>query len=121
LTPHDINFISAHGTSTKLGDRTETEAIKLAFGKLAYSIPITALKSTTGHMLAASGAIEAALVLMSLKEGIIPPTAHLREPDPDCDLDYVTECRRAYLECGLSQSFGFGGLNSVLVFRNIRG
>jgi len=119
LKPHDIHFISAHGTSTCLGDKTETEAIKRSFGQYAYSIPITSLKSVTGHMLAASGALEAALTLLSLKEGVITPTIHLRERDPECDLDYVTECRRASLKYALSQSFGFGGLNAVLVFRKL--
>ncbi len=119
LKPHDIHFISAHGTSTCLGDKTETEAIKRSFGKYAYSIPITSLKSVTGHMLAASGALEAAVTLLCLKEGVITPTIHLRERDPECDLDYVTECRRASLKYALSQSFGFGGLNAVLVFRKL--
>jgi beta-ketoacyl-acyl-carrier-protein synthase II len=119
LKPHDIDFISAHGTSTCLGDKTETEAIKRSFGKYAYSIPITSLKSVTGHMLAASGALEAAVTLLCLKEGVITPTIHLRERDPECDLDYVTECRRASLKYALSQSFGFGGLNAVVVFRKL--
>jgi 3-oxoacyl-[acyl-carrier-protein] synthase II len=119
LMPYDIHFISAHGTSTRLGDKTETEAVKRVFGKHAYSIPITSLKSVTGHMLAASGALEAALVLMGLKEGVITPTAHLKERDPECDLDYVTECRSADLQYAISQSFGFGGVNAVLVFRRL--
>lgn len=117
LNPRDIHFISAHGTSTRLGDRTETEAIKKAFGKYAYNIPVTSLKSVTGHMLAASGALEAALSLMGLREGLVTPTAHLQERDPECDLDYVTECRPIAAVHALSQSFGFGGLNAVLVFR----
>jgi beta-ketoacyl-acyl-carrier-protein synthase II len=119
LKPHDIHFISAHGTSTCLGDKTETEAIKRSFGKYAYGIPITSLKSVTGHMLAASGALEAAVTLLCLREGVITPTIHLRERDPECDLDYVTECRCASLKYALSQSFGFGGLNAVLVFRRL--
>lgn len=119
LKPHEIHFISAHGTSTCLGDKTETEAIKRSFGKYAYGIPITSLKSVTGHMLAASGALEAAVTLLCLKEGVITPTVHLRERDPECDLDYVTECRCASLKYALSQSFGFGGLNAVLVFRKL--
>jgi len=119
LKPHEIHFISAHGTSTCLGDKTETEAIKRSFGKYAYGIPITSLKSVTGHMLAASGALEAAVTLLCLKEGVITPTLHLRERDPECDLDYVTECRCASLKYALSQSFGFGGLNAVLVFRKL--
>lgn len=119
LKPDDIHFISAHGTSTRLGDKTETEAIKRVFGNHAYSIPITSLKSITGHMLAASGALEAALTLLSLKEGVITPTAHLRERDPECDLDIVTECRNIRMQYALSQSFGFGGLNAVVVFSRV--
>lgn len=116
LQAGDIDFISAHGTSTRLGDKTETEAIKRVFGRNAYSIPVTALKSLTGHMLAASGALEAGLTLLSLKEGVITPTAHLHERDPECDLDYVTELRRVQIEHTMSQSFGFGGLNAVVIF-----
>jgi 3-oxoacyl-[acyl-carrier-protein] synthase II len=119
LMPHDIHFISAHGTSTRLGDKTETEAIKRVFGKHAYSVPITSLKSVTGHMLAASGALEAALALLGLKEGVITPTAHLKVRDPECDLDYVTECRSADLQYAISQSFGFGGVNAVLIFKKL--
>jgi 3-oxoacyl-[acyl-carrier-protein] synthase II len=117
LKPGDIHFISAHGTSTRLGDKTETEAIKRVFGKDAYLIPVTALKSLTGHMLAASGALEAALTLLSLRDGVIFPTINLLERDPECDLEYVTECRHAHPHTALCQSFGFGGLNAVLVFR----
>lgn len=120
LHPRDIHYISAHGTSTRIGDRTETEAIKEVFGTDAYSIPISSLKSITGHMLAASGALEAALTVISLREGIITPIAHLQNRDPVCDLDYVTECRTADMEYALSQSFGFGGLNAVLIFRRVR-
>jgi 3-oxoacyl-[acyl-carrier-protein] synthase II len=119
LKPDDIHFISAHGTSTRLGDKTETEAIKRALGNHAYAIPVTALKSVTGHMLAASGALEAALTLVSIKEGVITPTVNLRERDPECDLDYVTECRHVPIQYALSQSFGFGGLNAVIVFSRV--
>jgi 3-oxoacyl-[acyl-carrier-protein] synthase II len=117
LRPADIHFINAHGTSTPLGDQTETEAIRLVFGKQAYRIPVTSVKSMTGHMLAASGSLEAAFTLMSMDEGIIPPTINLKERDPVCDLDYVTEPRKAKIVFAVSQSFGFGGLNAVLVFR----
>jgi 3-oxoacyl-[acyl-carrier-protein] synthase II len=116
LKPEDIGFISAHGTSTPLGDRVETEAIKRSLGRHAYSIPVTSLKSATGHMLAASGALEAALTLMSLKENVIPPTINLRERDPDCDLDYVTVAREADIQYAICNSFGFGGMNAVLIF-----
>jgi len=117
LKPDDIDFINAHGTSTPLGDKTETEAVKLSFGGNAGHIPITSIKSLTGHMLAASGALEAAFTLMSMREGIIPPTVNLKERDPDCDLDYVTETRKAEIRHAISHSFGFGGLNAVLTFK----
>jgi 3-oxoacyl-[acyl-carrier-protein] synthase II len=119
LKPVDIRFISAHGTSTPLGDKTETDAIKLVFGRGAYHIPITALKSYTGHMLAASGALEAAFTLMGMNEGIILPTINLKERDPECDLDYATEPRKAEIEVALSQSFGFGGVNAALIFKKM--
>jgi 3-oxoacyl-[acyl-carrier-protein] synthase II len=116
LRPEDIDFISAHGTSTIIGDKVETEAIKLSFGKKAYHIPVTSVKSLTGHMLAASGALEAAFTLMGTNEEIIPPTINLKERDPECDLDYVTRLRRAEIKFAISNSFGFGGVNAVLVF-----
>jgi 3-oxoacyl-[acyl-carrier-protein] synthase II len=117
LAAEDIGFINAHGTSTPLGDKTETDAIKLFFGGYAYKIPVTSVKSMTGHMLAASGPFEAALTLMSMKESVLPPTINLKEHDPECDLDYVIESRKAEIEFAISQSFGFGGVNAVLVFR----
>jgi 3-oxoacyl-[acyl-carrier-protein] synthase II len=117
LRQEDIGFISAHGTSTPLGDKAETRAIKTILGKHAYQVPVASAKSSTGHMLAASGSLEAAFTLMGMKEGLIPPTLHLKERDPECDLDYVTELRRAEIEHALSNSFGFGGVNAVLLFR----
>ena len=117
LNPGDIGFINAHGTSTRLGDKSEIQAIKSAFGKKAYEIPVTSLKSVTGHMLAASGALEAAVTLMSMKEGALPPTLNLTERDPECDLDIVTELRKADIEYAISNSFGFGGVNAVLVLK----
>lgn len=119
LKPEDIRLISAHGTSTPLGDKTETAAIKLSFGKSAYHIPIMSLKSLTGHMLAASGALEAAFTLLGMNEGVIPPTINLKDRDPECDLDYVTELRKAEIGFALSQSFGFGGVNAVLIFKRM--
>ena len=94
LLPEDVDYINAHGTSTPLGDKAETEAIKLALGKRAYEIPISSVKSMTGHMLAASGAFEAAVTLMGIREGIIPPTINLKTKDPECDLNYITETRK---------------------------
>jgi 3-oxoacyl-[acyl-carrier-protein] synthase II len=119
LKPEDIDFINAHGTSTPLGDKTETEAIKLSFGRRKYYIPVSSIKSMTGHMLAASGALEAAFTLMSTNEGVIPPTINLKERDPECDLDYVTETKRADIKFAISNSFGFGGVNAVLVFKRV--
>ena len=119
LNPEDIDYINAHATSTPLGDKTETEAIKMVFGEKSGGIPVSSLKSMTGHMLAASGALEAALTLMSMKEGVITPTINLKEHDPECDLDHVKQTREAELDVALSNSFGFGGVNAVLVFRNL--
>jgi 3-oxoacyl-[acyl-carrier-protein] synthase II len=119
LNPEDIDFINAHGTSTPIGDKTETGAVKMSFGRRAYHIPLTSIKSLTGHMLAASGPLEAAFTLMTMNEGIIPPTINLKERDPECDLDYVTRARRADVKFAISNSFGFGGVNAVLVFRRL--
>ncbi|MDH5202678.1 MAG: beta-ketoacyl-ACP synthase II [Nitrospirota bacterium] len=119
LKPENIDYINAHGTSTPLGDKTETKAIKIVFGEKANRIPVSAVKSMTGHMLAASGALESAFTLMSMKEGVIPPTINLKKSDPECDLDYVTELRRVEIDIALSHSFGFGGVNAVLVFRRL--
>ena len=119
LAAGDIDFINAHGTSTILGDKTETEAIKITFGKKACEIPVFSLKSMTGHMLAASGALEAAITMISMCEGTIPPTINLTERDPKCDLDIVTELRKADIEYAISNSFGFGGVNAVLVMKKI--
>jgi 3-oxoacyl-[acyl-carrier-protein] synthase II len=117
VKPEDISFISAHGTSTPLGDKAETGAIKLAFNKHASDIPVTAVKSLTGHMLAASGALEAAFTLLAINEGTIPPTINLKERDPECDLDVADGPRKAEIGFALSQSFGFGGVNAVLIFK----
>jgi 3-oxoacyl-[acyl-carrier-protein] synthase II len=120
LKPEDIGYINAHGTATLIGDRVETQALKGALGRAAFSIPVTSVKSMTGHMLAASGAFEAAALLAGMNESVIPPTINLKEKDPECDLDYVTELREATIEYAVSNSFGFGGVNAVLVFRNLR-
>ena len=117
LTYADISLIYAHGTSTPIGDRIETETIKTVFQERASIVPVSAIKSMTGHMLAASGALEGAFALMSLKEGIILPTINLREHDPECDINYVSELKNAELQHVLSHSFGFGGVNAVLVFK----
>lgn len=118
LSPEGIDVISAHATSTKVGDISETLAIKQLFGELAYQIPVTANKSMIGHMLGAAGGVEAIALAMSLKEGTVPPTINLENPDPLCDLDYVPlVARHIQIKTGISNSFGFGGHNAALVLR----
>ncbi len=118
IAPSEVDYINAHGTSTPLNDATETRAIKTAFGDHAYRIPISSTKSMTGHLIGCAGAIEAAICIMVIQHGVIPPTINLTHPDPECDLDYVPNvARRAKVTTALSNSFGFGGHNSVLVFR----
>ncbi|MCM3601000.1 beta-ketoacyl-ACP synthase II [Robertmurraya korlensis] len=118
ISPEDIDVISAHATSTKVGDISETMATKQLFGKQAYQIPVTANKSMLGHMLGAAGGAEAIALAMSLKEGIIPPTINLKNPDPLCDLDYVPSvARKVNINTGLSNSFGFGGHNAAIILK----
>ena len=116
LAPTDIDYLNAHGTSTPLNDWHETKALKLALGEEAYRVPISSTKSMTGHLLGAGGALEAVVCIMALRRGLMPPTINLDEPDDECDLDYVPlQARQADLHVVLSNSFGFGGHNSVLV------
>jgi 3-oxoacyl-[acyl-carrier-protein] synthase II len=118
LATTEIDYINAHGSSTPLNDKMETKAIKTVFGDAAYHIPISSTKSMMGHLLGGAGAVEAAICVMVIQHGIIPPTINLTHPDPECDLDYVPNvARQAKVTTTLSNSFGFGGHNSTLVFR----
>ena len=117
LQPADIEYINAHGTSTPLGDKAETVAIKGVFGEHAYKLAVSSTKSMTGHLLGAAGGLEAAISAMVVKEGMLPPTINHETPDPDCDLDYVpNQARQKQVRHVLSNSFGFGGTNATLVF-----
>jgi len=117
VTPADIGYVNAHGTSTPAGDSAETRALKIALGEeRAHQIPISSTKSETGHMLGATGAVETAITVLAMRDGFVPPTINLTDPDPECDLDYVpNEGRDADVRIAISNSFGFGGHNAVLV------
>jgi 3-oxoacyl-[acyl-carrier-protein] synthase II len=120
LSPEAIDAINPHGTSTPLNDATETRAIRTVFGARAERVPIGATKSMTGHLLGAAGALEAVLSILTLRDGIVPPTINLENPDPVCDLDYVPHiARRMAVGAILSNSFGFGGHNACLIFRRM--
>lgn len=116
--PEDVDYINAHGTGTPLNDVSETLAVKSALGESAYSVPISSTKSMTGHMMGATGALEAIFCVQAVREGKVPPTINYREADPDCDLDYVpNEARDHKVDLALSNAFGFGGHNAVLAIR----
>lgn len=118
IAPENIGYINAHGTSTPTNDRNETRAIKRVFGEAANNIPVSSTKSMTGHLLGAAGALEAIFCLLAMRDGIVPPTINLDNPDPECDLDYVPNVARKHrAEFALSNSFGFGGHNTSLVFK----
>jgi 3-oxoacyl-[acyl-carrier-protein] synthase II len=118
VEPEAIEYINAHGTSTPVGDKSETTAIKMTFGDHAYKLAVSSTKSMTGHMLGAAGGVEAVILAFSLQNGILPPTINLDHPDPECDLDYVpNEPRKADIKVALSNSFGFGGHNATIIMR----
>jgi 3-oxoacyl-[acyl-carrier-protein] synthase II len=118
LAPREVQYINAHGTSTGLNDAAETKAIKAVFGEHSARLAVSSTKSMTGHLLGGAGGVEAVLSVLALLKGMIPPTINYETPDPDCDLDYVPNlARKAELSCVLSNSFGFGGTNAVLIFK----
>jgi beta-ketoacyl-acyl-carrier-protein synthase II len=118
LNLDQVGYINAHGTATELNDLSETHAIKSAFGDMAYNIPVSSTKSMTGHMMGATGALEVIFCVQAIRQGVIPPTMHYQTPDPQCDLDYVpNQARSVKVEVALSNAFGFGGHNAVLVIR----
>jgi len=115
-----VDYINAHGTATAANDATETKAVKAVFGARAAKVPISSIKSALGHSLGAAGAIEAVASCLTLRDGVLPPTINYHEPDPECDLDYVPNTsRRAQVGTVMSNSFGFGGCNAILVLRRL--
>ena len=122
IEPSQVQYINAHGTSTDLGDKAETIAIKRAFGEHATHVAVSSTKSMTGHLLGGAGGFEAGLTVLAIRDQVAPPTINYEFPDPDCDLDYVpNEARRMPIEYALSNSFGFGGTNGCLIFRRFDG
>ncbi|MFN3699542.1 MAG: beta-ketoacyl-ACP synthase II [Dictyoglomus sp.] len=118
IEPQEVNYINAHGTSTKLNDKIETLAIKKVFGDYAYKIPVSSTKSMIGHLLGAAGAVESIATVLAIHDGIVPPTINYEEKDPDCDLDYVpNQARKWDVKYALKNSFGFGGQNATLIFK----
>jgi 3-oxoacyl-[acyl-carrier-protein] synthase II len=117
-----VQYLNAHATSTPLGDRAETKAIKQAFGAHASRLAVSSTKSMTGHLLGAAGVVEAILTTLALRDQVAPPTINLANPDPECDLDYVPNtARQMALDVAMSNSFGFGGTNGTLIFRRFAG
>jgi 3-oxoacyl-[acyl-carrier-protein] synthase II len=121
LEPAQIDYINAHGTSTELGDRIETLAIKRCFGEHARKVAVSSTKSMTGHLLGGAGGLEAGITVMAIRDQVAPPTVNYETPDPECDLDYVpNHARPMHIELALSNSFGFGGTNGALIFKRYR-
>jgi 3-oxoacyl-[acyl-carrier-protein] synthase II len=122
LTPDDISYVNAHGTSTPIGDTLETIAVKRVFGDRAKKMPVSSTKSMTGHLLGGAGGLEAGICVLALRDQIVPPTINQETPDPNCDLDYVPNvARKTEVEYALSNSFGFGGTNAALIFKRWAG
>ena len=122
MNPTDIQYLNAHATSTPLGDKAETVAIKHAFGDYAYKMSISSTKSMTGHLLGAAGVAEAIFSILAIRDNVAPPTTNYHTPDPDCDLDYTPNtARQLAIDAALSNSFGFGGTNGSLIFRRFKG
>jgi 3-oxoacyl-[acyl-carrier-protein] synthase II len=118
IQPHQIDYVNAHGTSTELGDRIETFALKRAFCEHAYKLAVSSTKSMTGHLLGGAGGLEAGITVLALRDQIAPPTINYEVPDPECDLDYVpNHARHMKIDYALSNSFGFGGTNGCLIFK----
>jgi 3-oxoacyl-(acyl-carrier-protein) synthase len=118
ISPQEVDYINAHGTATQLNDLSETKAIKSVFGERAYEIPISSTKSMTGHMMGATGALEAIFCVQAVRQNIVPPTINYETPDPGCDLDYVpNQAREMNVSVAIDNAFGFGGHNAVLVIR----
>jgi 3-oxoacyl-[acyl-carrier-protein] synthase II len=118
IRPEQVDYVNAHGTSTPIGDKEETKAIKRTFGEHAKKVAVSSTKSMTGHLLGGAGGLEAGICVLALRDQVIPPTANLENPDPECDLDYVpNKARKGKLEYVLTNSFGFGGTNGCLLFK----
>ena len=121
IVSDDIDYISAHGTATQANDKVETESIKSVFGERAYSIPMSSIKPVIGHTFGASGAIELITCILAMEKGMVPPTINYEIPDPDCDLDYVPNvARKVSVETAMSNSFGFGGANAILIVSKVK-
>ncbi|MGH8255770.1 MAG: beta-ketoacyl-ACP synthase II, partial [Steroidobacteraceae bacterium] len=121
IAPDAVQYLNAHATSTQLGDKAETLAIRNAFGPHARQLAISSTKSMTGHLLGAAGVVEAIFTVLAMRDQVAPPTTNYDTPDPDCDLDYVPNVARAMpIDVAMSNSFGFGGTNGTLVFRRLR-